>query len=129
MQLAALFLFFASVAAPALAGPKQDRCDCARGSPDEAIQGCTRIIKGRRRRFRVELDFDQAIKLNPKIALAYNSRGIAYSGTGQYERAIADNDRAIKLNLKLALAFNNRGVAPFSTTRRLQVSAELNCAI
>ena len=55
--------------------------------------------------------YDQAIKINPKNAFAYNNRGINKAALGEYQDAIADYNEAIKINLKYALAFNNRGNA------------------
>src|SRR6266540_1924064 len=56
-------------------------------------------------------DYDQAIKLKPDDAYAYNSRGLAYSKKGLLDRAIADYDQAIRLKPDVALAYFNRGNA------------------
>lgn len=56
-------------------------------------------------------EYDEAIRLDPQFAVAYNNRGNAYAGLGQYEKAIADLDEAIRLRPKVALAYNNRGNA------------------
>jgi len=56
-------------------------------------------------------DFDEAIKLNPKNADAYNGRGITYRKLEQHERAIEDYNRAIELNPNYAKAYYNRGNA------------------
>jgi Flp pilus assembly protein TadD len=42
-------------------------------------------------------DYNQAIKLDPEFASAYNNRGFAYDKKGDTDRAIADFTRAIKL--------------------------------
>ena len=62
--------------------------------------------------------FDQAIQAYSGVieaslddAAAYNNRGGAYLGKGEYDRAIADYDKAIALNPDYADAYNNRGVA------------------
>lgn len=55
--------------------------------------------------------YDEALRLNPQYAKAYNNRGFAYDNLGQYQRAIQDYDEAIRLDPKLALAYANRGVA------------------
>lgn len=55
-------------------------------------------------------DYDQAIKLNPDDADAYNNRGLARSALGNKQGAIADYDQAIKLNPDYAPAFYNRGL-------------------
>jgi len=56
-------------------------------------------------------DFDQAIGLDPKLALAYNGRGYAWNAKGENDKAIADFDQAIGLDPKDALAYNGRGLA------------------
>ncbi|NES67722.1 MAG: serine protease, partial [Okeania sp. SIO2D1] len=43
-------------------------------------------------------DYNQAIRLNPKFALAYYNRGVAYDLLGEYENALADYDASIRLN-------------------------------
>ena len=50
-------------------------------------------------------------ELNPRLAGAYNNRGLAYDNKGEYDQAIADYAKALELNPKLALAYNNRGNA------------------
>ena len=50
------------------------------------------------------IDYDEAIRLEPKLALAYHNRGIAWLAKGQYDRAIKDFDQAIRLNPNDALA-------------------------
>ncbi len=56
-------------------------------------------------------DYNEAIRLDPKYAIAYNNRGIAYRAKGDNDRAIADYSEAIRLDPKYAVAFNNRGIA------------------
>jgi tetratricopeptide (TPR) repeat protein len=53
----------------------------------------------------------EAIRLDPKNALAFVNRGIAYARKGDHDRAIADYNEAIRLDPKNALAFANRGLA------------------
>ena len=55
------------------------------------------------------IEFDEAIRLDPKLALAYNNRGASYYDLGQYQRAIEDFDEAIRLDPKFVLAYANRG--------------------
>ncbi len=58
--------------------------------------------------------FNKAIAINPKLAMAYNNRGIAYGkGKGQFDRAISDFSKAIEINPSFADAYCNRGVAYF----------------
>jgi tetratricopeptide (TPR) repeat protein len=56
-------------------------------------------------------DYDRAIELNPKDAMAYFSRGTAYGELGNYREAIKDFDKTIEINPKYADAFYNRGIA------------------
>jgi tetratricopeptide (TPR) repeat protein len=57
------------------------------------------------------LDYDQAIQLDPKLAIAYNNRSDAYNYKGDRDRAIADADETIRLDPKFALAYCHRGEA------------------
>jgi len=54
-------------------------------------------------------DFDAALRLNPASASAYNHRGVARHGLGEWRLAIADYGRAIDLFPHYAEAFRNRG--------------------
>jgi protein O-mannosyl-transferase len=47
---------------------------------------------------------------NHKVALAYNFRGLAYAGRGQFNLALADYNLAIGLDKKFAEALSNRGI-------------------
>jgi tetratricopeptide (TPR) repeat protein len=48
-------------------------------------------------------DCDQAIRLDPKLALPYKQhRGNAYNSKGDYDGTIADADQALKLDPSLA---------------------------
>lgn len=53
-------------------------------------------------------DYNEALKLNPKDALAYLNRGRAFSGKSNYDSAITDYSKAIELNPKDAAAYFNR---------------------
>jgi tetratricopeptide (TPR) repeat protein/S1-C subfamily serine protease len=54
------------------------------------------------------LDFNRAIAINPKFAIAYSNRGVVKSNLGDKQAAIADYDRALAINPKDAIAYNNR---------------------
>ena len=56
-------------------------------------------------------DYDEAIRLNPHYAHAFNNRGIVFLELGNMERAIADFDSAIHEESSYANAFRNRGIA------------------
>jgi lipoprotein NlpI len=56
-------------------------------------------------------DSDEAIRLDPKFAAAFNARGNLYRATGDLQRAMADYDEAIRLDGKTPIEFVNRGTA------------------
>jgi Flp pilus assembly protein TadD len=56
-------------------------------------------------------NFNEAIRLHPDDASAFNSRGNAYAHKGNLYRAIADYNEAIRLKPNYARAFCNRGIA------------------
>ena len=55
--------------------------------------------------------YDEAIRLDPNYARAYNNRGLAYQAKGDLNRAIADFSEAIRLTPTLSAAYLNRGTA------------------
>ncbi len=58
---------------------------------------------------RAMADYNEAIRLDPKLAVAFSDRGLAFQAQGDHQRAMADFNQAIELDPKLALAYNNRG--------------------
>jgi tetratricopeptide (TPR) repeat protein len=61
-------------------------------------------------------DLDEAIRLAPKLAMAYHNRGVIRKNLGydrndlgDFKSAIADFDQAISLDPKYASNYNNRG--------------------
>ena len=56
-------------------------------------------------------NFDQALQLDPTLALALNARGYAHLRLHQYEQAVADCSVAIRINPGYANAYRNRSVA------------------
>jgi tetratricopeptide (TPR) repeat protein len=54
-------------------------------------------------------DYSEAIRLDPKYAVAYLGRGLAYAYKKEYDRAIADYGEAIKFDPKYAVAYYSRG--------------------
>jgi len=50
-----------------------------------------------------------ALKINPEYKRCYNSRGGAYFGLGENDRAVADFNRALELDPEYAGAYYNRG--------------------
>ena len=53
-------------------------------------------------------DYNEAIRLDPKDAAAYDNRGNAWQAKGEYDKAIADYNEAIRLDPKDADAYNGR---------------------
>jgi len=120
------------IAATALAEWTPDARRCARkeGSPEERIAACDRAIasgklsaadlatthynralewRARREDDKALADYGEAIRINPKYALAHNNRGVVLFDKGELEGALASFDRAIRLDPKYAYAYNNRG--------------------
>jgi len=105
--------------------------DCVSDGPDASIKGCTAFLarqgetaisrahafsnRGGAYQAKGELDraiadYNQAIEIDPKFALAYIGRGDAYKDRGELDRAIADYNRALELDPKDADAYAGRGV-------------------
>jgi tetratricopeptide (TPR) repeat protein len=57
------------------------------------------------------MDFTRALRLDPKLALAYYNRSSTYSRKGEHERGLADYNRALRLDPRIATAHYNRVVA------------------
>jgi tetratricopeptide (TPR) repeat protein len=54
-------------------------------------------------------EYNKALSIDPKFALAYTGRGVAYHILGQHESAIEDHSEAIRINPNDALFYYNRG--------------------
>jgi len=108
-----------------------DREVCVRGSGDDAIEACTRLLKsGRYDKRNLALiysnraiqweqkgDFDkamqdhaEAIRTDPTYAAGYMHRGNTYARRGDYDRALFDHSEAIRIDSKDADVFYNRGL-------------------
>ena len=122
------------LAAPALAQSQADTDRCKKGhtSPDEAIAGCTAVIRAGRLPgaqlaqaynytanalvAKGDVDggianYDRAISLDPSKAIFYSNRADAWNRKGQYDRAIADADQAIRLDPRYVRAYLHRASA------------------
>ena len=55
--------------------------------------------------------YDQAIRLDPNLASAYNTKGVVLLILQRYEEALATFEQTIRLDPSLAYAYNNKGVA------------------
>ena len=74
-------------------------------------------------------DFTEAIRLNPKLASAYNNRGLAYRKKSDLPRAVEDYSQAIALNPLYALAYNNRGYAYETLGRKDEAVSDFQRAL
>jgi tetratricopeptide (TPR) repeat protein len=104
---------------------------CLYSKGEQAIAACTRdIASGRFKgvalggRFnnrglayaergdydRAIADYNEAIRLHPRIAIAFSNRGNIYARS-DYDHAISDYNEAIRLNPRNAIFFSNRGEA------------------
>jgi len=72
---------------------------------------------------------NEAIKLKPDLAEAYNNRGKAYDDLGQHEQAITDYNEAVRLKPDLADAYYNRGKAYGDLGQHEQAITDYNEAI
>ena len=55
-------------------------------------------------------DYDEAIRLDPRLVHAYANRGSVYTDKQDYDHALVDLDQAIRLDPEFAQAYYNRGV-------------------
>ena len=74
-------------------------------------------------------DLNEAIRLDPKLAMALNNRGAAYNERGDNDRAIADYNEAIRIDPKFVMAFSNRGNAYSDKGDKDRAIADFNEAI
>ena len=63
-------------------------------------------------------DYNEAIRLEPKNAIAFYRRGLAYMRKGDDDRAIADYNEALRLNPTYTPAFCKRGIAKLNINDR-----------
>jgi len=73
--------------------------------------------------------YNEAIKLNPNLDLAYYNRGLAYTNLKNYSQAISDYTQAIKLNPNYNATYNNRGVAYYDLQNYSQAILDYNKTI
>jgi tetratricopeptide (TPR) repeat protein/uncharacterized membrane protein YhaH (DUF805 family) len=73
--------------------------------------------------------YTKAIELDPKQAMAFNNRGLAYFTKKDYDQALKDYDQAIVLKPDFALAYNNRGDAYYQRKEYDRAQADYSKAI
>ena len=73
--------------------------------------------------------YDQAIRLKPDFAEAFNNRGLVHHEKRDLEGAIRDYNEAIRLKRDYAEAFNNRGFARYTLMDREGANRDYNEAI
>jgi tetratricopeptide (TPR) repeat protein len=74
-------------------------------------------------------DYDEAIRVEPNYAAAYNNRGRAYYAKGDYDKAITDFNQAITLDSNYADAYNNRALAYYAKRDYDRALTDYNQAI
>lgn len=126
----AIFAGLIGAAHPALA-QEPPAVVCRQGQPKEAIEACNGILArkdlspevraltltnrgnahGKLRDVESAIvDFDAAIRLNPKLAQAHNLRGVALRARSEFEQAIESHTAAINLQPQTAIFHTNRGI-------------------
>jgi tetratricopeptide (TPR) repeat protein len=74
-------------------------------------------------------DFNQAIRLDPGYAPAYNNRSLVYKAQRQYDKAIADCDKAIQLRPNYMEGYRNRGMMYFIVHEPRKALADLEKSV
>jgi Flp pilus assembly protein TadD len=69
---------------------------------------------------------DKAIAANPKMAEAYNNRGLAFYNLELHQQAINDFSQAIRMKPQYAEALNNRGNAYYALDQYEKAEADFN---
>jgi hypothetical protein len=73
--------------------------------------------------------WDRAIATNPKVAEAYNNRGLAFYNLKLYQEAIKDFSQSIRMKPRYAEAFNNRGNAYYELDQYEKARADFDQSI
>jgi tetratricopeptide (TPR) repeat protein len=107
-----------------------------RRDPDNArgIRAPALDWKGRSQSMQGDVDgavaaYDEAIRLDPKFAFAYQNRGDAFKDKGEYARAIESYDRAIDLQLREPQIYASRGLMHFYSGDFPKAAADFTHAV
>jgi lipoprotein NlpI len=146
----ALALATAGIVPFAVGARANDLDQCAQLSGDKAIAACTRAIdsglwhgahlaRAHNARGtahyslgdydRAIVDYNEALRRDPKLSFAYNNLGNALRAKGDDEAAITDYSRAIELDPKFIVAYLNRGNAAYAGGHKDRAFADYNSAI
>ncbi len=74
-------------------------------------------------------NYDKALEINPRYALAYYNRGITYGNKGRYDEAISDFTKALEINPKNAVTYRERGDVYFNKGEYDSAISDFNKAI
>src|SRR5262249_48117470 len=74
-------------------------------------------------------DLSESLRLDPTDAAAYDNRGMAYDGKGDYDRAIVDLGEAIRRAGSYSTAYSNRGKVYEKKGELEKALAEYNLAV
>jgi len=136
----------------ATAAPSQSDLESCRQAEDmdRRLIGCTKIIqdrstskevlvaaynnrgmayRGKREYDRAIADFNEAVRLNPKYALAFANRAAVHFDRNEYDRAITDLDKAINLDQRLGSAYRLRAMAHHNKREYERAVADYNKAL
>jgi tetratricopeptide (TPR) repeat protein len=73
--------------------------------------------------------YEQALRLDPNDADAYNNKGNALTGLNRYEEALAAYEQALRLDPNYTYAYNNKGYALYGLKRYEEALAAYDQAI
>jgi len=74
-------------------------------------------------------EYDEAIRLDPQLTLAYLNRGAVYNEKNDFSKAITDFDKAIELDPNLFEAYYNRGLAYAELGEKAEAMADFEKVI
>ena len=74
-------------------------------------------------------DCSRSLRLRPKIASTFDSRGLAYLRHGDLDRAAKDFDTALAMNPKMAWSLYGRGIVHVRQGRKAEGEADIAAAV
>jgi hypothetical protein len=106
--------------------PPPEKVVTAPKADDFFIQGVDKQNKGDNQG--AIIAYNEAIRLNPNLAEAYNNRGIVRYDLGDKPGAIDDFNQAIKINPNYAQAYYNRGIVYYPLRDKQKAREDLQRA-